>query len=560
MSIEPGTFDDFINLEVLWLHRNNLIKLYPGLFNSLSNLSLLYLSHQNIKEIKAGNVFNNLHKLQRLYLHNNSVTHLDANVFSGLTLLKVLYLSNNRLAEFAPDMFVDLVNVFYFAVEFNLLRRLPASTFNRFQSLQIAKLQNNTLRELGNDVFENCKVLESVDLRGNDLKFVEKNAFRGVPKDTKILVDDYGTCCFVNSAECFATNPRPVYLTCQRLLSNQGLRIAMWILGFGALFGNIHILNHWVSQWRKNSLKYVQFLLMFNLSLSDLLMGIYLLILTSVDTYYADYFPSFAESWRQSLLCKFAGTLSVLSSQASVFFITLISLDRFVSIKYPFSQFRMGKKSTKLILSFLWLSAFVIAVVPLCIPNISSDVYDVSEVCIGLPMSRKLILGSETHSIQSTHYDTGRVNVKVADIIGSKPGMYYSIAIFICLNLTCFIIVALCYLGIFLAIRASRQDSGRSQRMETDMRMAINVSAVVLTDFMCWVPIILVCILVQCGLIVISPVMYAWTVAFILPINSAANPFVYGGVTKILDAIWVKFQSKKQISSSNSMQSVMTVS
>ena len=541
-SLNLGAFDDFYYLEILWLHSNKLIEIYPGLFNSLTKLRALYFSYQTINEIRPGNVFNDLQSLERLYLHSNDIKHLQADLFHGLTRLTILYLHDNHLTELHPSLFADLTRVVFISLNINLIQKLPSQLFKSGVSLQVLNLANNHLTTFESDIFQTSNALKNLDLRGNDLKWIDKNAFKGIHNITKVLVDDYSTCCFVKSAQCYATNPKPVYLTCERLLSNQGLRISMWVLGFGALFGNLLIIMHWVSRWRRNSLKDDQFLLMVNLSLSDLLMGFYLLILTSVDAYYADYFPSFAEKWRQSILCKVAGSLSVFSSQGSVFFITLISMDRFISVKYPFSRFRLRKRPLKIVIVLLWISAFLIAVVPTCLPNISPDVYDVSEVCIGLPMSRKLILSSETHIVQASHYNWDKVNVDVADIVGSKPGMYYAIAIFIVLNLTCFLMVAFCYIQIFITANKSRVKSGRSQASEADIRMAINMSAVVLTDFCCWVPIIIICILVQSGLIVVSPVMYAWTVAFILPINSAVNPIVYSGVTKIVNAKWLKWQ------------------
>ena len=541
-SLNLGAFDDFSYLEILWLHRNELTEIYPGLFNSLTKLSALYLSHQNICEIRPGNVFNDLSNLERLYLHTNYIKHLEADVFNGLKRLTTLYLSENHLVELHPLVFADLRRVVFISLNINLIQKLPSKVFKSGVSLQILNLANNHLTTVESDIFRTCKALKNLDLRGNDLKWIDKNAFKGIPNITKVLVGDYGTCCFVKSAQCYAINPKPVYLTCERLLSNRGLRMSMWALGFGALLGNILIVMHWASRWRRHSLKDDHSFLMVNLSLSDFIMGFYLLILTSVDAYYADYFPSFAEKWRQSILCKVAGTLSVFSSQGSVFFITLISIDRLMSVKYPFSQFRVRKRSLKIIVILLWVSAFLIAVVPSCLPNISPNVYDVSEVCIGLPMSRKLILSSESHSVQASHYSWDKVNVDVADVIGNKPGMYYAIAIFIVLNLTCFLVVAFCYIQIFITAKKSRVRSGRTQQSEADIRMAINMSAVVLTDFCCWVPIIIICILVQCGLIVVSPVMYAWTVAFILPINSAVNPIVYSGLTKVVNVKWLQLQ------------------
>ena len=419
-NLKLGTFNTFILLETLFLQGNKVTVIYPMLFNSLTKLRALYLSGQIINEIQPGNVFIDLSNLERLYLHSNDIKYLEADVFKGLTCLTVLHLKDNQLTELHLSLFEDLTRVYFISLNDNLIQKLPSQLFKSGVSLLVLSLANNHLTTLESDIFETCKALENLDMRENDLKWIHKNAFKGVSNITKVLVDDYGTCCFVKSAECYAVKPKPVYLTCEKLLSNQVLRISMWVLGFGALFGNILIIMRWFSRWRRNAVKYNHFFLMVNLSLSDLMMGIYLLILTSVDVYYDDYFPSFAEKWRQSIICKVAGTLSVFSSQGSVFFITLISFDRYMSVKYPFSKFRLGKRSLKTVIVLLWILAFLIAVVPTCLPNISPDVYDVSEVCIGLPMSRKLILSSEIHNVQASHYASSRLNVEVADIVASQ--------------------------------------------------------------------------------------------------------------------------------------------
>ena len=79
--------------------------------------------------------------------------------------------------------------------------------------------------------------------------------------------------------------------------------------------------------------------------------------------------------------------------------------------------------------------------------------------------------------------------------------------------------------------------------------MAIKMSAIVFTDFMTWVPLIIVCILVQFQLITVDPLVYVWTVAFIIPINSAINPFLYTFITLIQDRN--KSKKKKVLSATS---------
>ena len=112
-------------------------------------------------------------------------------------------------------------------------------------------------------------------------------------------------------------------------------------------------------------------------------------------------------------------------------------------------------------------------------------------------------------------------------ITGSELAPYLSIIIFIGINLFCFTIVAFCYIQIFLSAIKSSRRSARIQAQHEELRMAFKMFAIVFTDFCCWVPLCIVCILTQSQVITVSPDLYAWTVGFILPINSAINPFLY---------------------------------
>ncbi len=63
--------------------------------------------------------------------------------------------------------------------------------------------------------------------------------------------------------------------------------------------------------------------------------------------------------------------------------------------------------------------------------------------------------------------------------------------------------------------------------VKDEIRMTVKVAAIVLTDFCCWFPIILLGILVQLKILILPPSVFAWCVTVILPINSAINPYLY---------------------------------
>ena len=65
-------------------------------------------------------------------------------------------------------------------------------------------------------------------------------------------------------------------------------------------------------------------------------MGVYLLIIASVDLYYRGTYIIHSVTWTTSALCQAAGVLATLSSEASVFMLTAITADRVTTLLFPF--------------------------------------------------------------------------------------------------------------------------------------------------------------------------------------------------------------------------------
>lgn len=70
-------------------------------------------------------------------------------------------------------------------------------------------------------------------------------------------------------------------------------------------------------------------------------MGVYMLIIASVDLYYAGCFVEYSDIWRDSPLCTLAGVLATFSTQASLAFLVLLTTDRFINIVMPFSAIKI---------------------------------------------------------------------------------------------------------------------------------------------------------------------------------------------------------------------------
>ena len=554
-TIASKTLETLSALDVLYLSKNKITEFLESLFLSTTNLRSLEVSENHLKSIPF-QCFENLNLLIYLNLSTNSLTSLPS--FNAQRQLQVLDLSENRLARLISGTFKNLGNLSFLSLHKNELIALSGGIFYHLNNLLFLNASYNAIQQIEPMVFSRNSKLQTFDMRGNEMSKVTYDSFTD-PQHATIMVDKYAGCCFMDEVQCIALKPRPEFLTCNRMLRNVFLRISVWIFGLSAFICNG--IAYFVRS-RKREANKVQTILISHLALSDLLMGVNMLILASADVYYGGHFPSHVDTWRQSFSCKLAGFLSIFSSEGSVFFIALISIDRMLGIKYPLGGgLRLTTKWARIFVALAWLTAFLISIIPIGLATDNGNVFSISEVCIGIPIVRRHVstYRSESEQINVTftkttyeyknirHNDilstiTSRylsgvkvelqksvqnISYDVADITGSQIAPIFSIVVFIGANLTCFFIVAFCYMYIFIKANKTSGGAGRTLDRDEQVRMAKKMFAIVFTDFCCWVPLGFICILTQCSVLEISPEMYAWTVGFILPINSSINPFLY---------------------------------
>ena len=163
-----------------------------------------------------------------------------------------------------------------------------------------------------------------------------------------------------------------------------------------------------------------------NLCVADFLMGVYMTIICSADAIFRDTYLRKDEYWRNSPVCHLAGVAAFLSCEVSAFIICLITLDRFLVTKFPFSSLHFGTISSCASLAFFWMLATLLAIIP--IVKSSWVFYSQTGVCFPLPVTQT-----------------------------DLPGYEYVIAIMIVLNTVLFLLVACGQSAIYVAIRLVNQ-------------------------------------------------------------------------------------------------------
>ena len=166
--------------------------------------------------------------------------------------------------------------------------------------------------------------------------------------------------------------------------------------------------------------------------------------------------------WRSSNWCRLAGVLSTMSSEASVFFIAFITIDRILVIKFPFGNVRLTTRKAIVVSVIIWVFVMVISILPLLyVEYFSDNFYSKSAVCLALPLTRD-----------------------------RPPGWIYSISIFIAFNFVMFVLIALGQLLIYTEIKKQAHKTKRMNvTRRNDLTVARNLLLLVSTDFMCWFPI-----------------------------------------------------------------------
>ena len=234
-----------------------------------------------------------------------------------------------------------------------------------------------------------------------------------------------------------------------------------------------------------------------------------MLILAAADVIYGDYFPSYSDQRRHGPFCKVASTQSILSSELSVFFITLISFDRFQGIKYPFSSNRLRRKSGKICIAVIWSVGLLMSVIPTALSGVFPDVYEVSGVCVGIPIVKRPVVMSNESFVEilvneikiGYTYDDDYMGIwqynyiienienlflssyTFSKIVSYKLATYFTLIVFIGVNLVCFCFVAFFYVQIFMYARKTSQRAGRKPVEKQEIRRAMEMSVIVLTDF-----------------------------------------------------------------------------
>ena len=575
-TLPVGLFDGLESLELLQMKRNKITHLESGVFRNLTNLKTLNLLKNSLKTLPP-DIFQGLKSLSKIILRSNKLSHLPNETFQGLGKLNEIQVGYNNFSKLTDGLFHNINKLRLLSLQFNQLNSVgdlfePNKTLNKFENLNLAfnnlealpkifldilpnlqqiRLNHNKFTKLDTELFKQYfKDLSFIDVSGNVLEDipkihnstklkllaasqnplaeVTKSTFFSLTENTKLLVSQHEICeCFVPpGVKCFADGEANPYLTCDkkdRLLDDSILRLSMWIIGLTIIGGNLFLL-----EWRQGQTHAantaMQSILIINLAVANLIMGIYVIMIAFADIYFGRHFYLQSTKWRSGLSCKIAGFFCMLSCEASIFFITLISFERVVSIMCLKSKKKYKKKFAFISVLFSWILALAISIAP-CVFTGDLNFYDYQDECVTLPFVHGL-----DYSIHPMDDSTITKFVKLWEL---SPFYYeanyvfvplYSIIIFLGFNGFCLLLTLVCLIGIACCCTKRSDDT---EDMKSQVTLTKRIVAIVFTSCLCWFIIVILGFLVQFGVLSIPRFIYPWLVVFVFCINAALNPFLY---------------------------------
>ncbi|XP_072144593.1 uncharacterized protein [Dermacentor andersoni] len=476
----------------------NRLDILKSNFSPFKRLGELILQYNGLTVLPS-NKFIELKNLYLLDLRNNRIVQIETAAFAGLKNVRFLHLENNPiLSEIKAGAFVGLNKLTFLNLSGMALSGLKRNTFVGLDQVTTLNLRNNKLQYVEDGAFQGLKSVTSLDIQGNDIQHFSHEMFHGLHSLESLFSDSFKFCCLASPQVSFdyCLPPADEISSCEDLMSSPVQRSFLWVLGVVALLGNLFVIA-----WRlktKNS-NPVSSTLILSLGCADLLMGVYLIVIASVDIYYRGRYIQNSDVWRASALCKLCGFLSTLSSESSIFTLVLITADRLICISFPFSVLRFGLRRTYQLIAAAWATAAAIAALPLVVqPYFQGEFYARSGVCLAL------------------------------HITSQKPsGWEYSVAVFFCANFFAFASIVAAYAYMYLSIRRSKTAVKRhTARQAADSLVGRQMALIVFTNSLCWFPMIVMGLMAMSG-VRIPGEAYAWTAVFVLPANSAANPLIY---------------------------------
>ncbi|XP_036379916.1 follicle-stimulating hormone receptor [Megalops cyprinoides] len=448
----------------------------------------------NVKVIPP-NAFQGLSSdtIMELRLTKNGITEVQSHAFNGTKMDRLLLMGNQQLRRIDSQAFSGAEGPVVLDISRTSISVLPENMLRRLKMLTASSVY--TLKKLPSlDLFTQL-IRANLTYPSHCCAFInfkknmsEKHPLCSMPQIDHDMPYWYHEHC-VEAAE-VSCHPQPdAFNPCEDIMGSAYLRVLIWVISVLAVAGNSVVLAVLLTSRYKLT---VPRFLMCHLAFADLCMGVYLLLIASVDARTRSRYYNHGVDWQTGPGCGAAGFFTVFASELSVYTLTAITLERWHTITFAM---RLDRKLRLGHACAVMLAGWVFAALAALLPTVGVSSYMKVSIC--LPMD-----------------------------VETPLSQAYVVTLLL-LNVAAFLAVCVCYLRIYLTVR-----NPSFVPASGDMRIAKRMAVLIFTDFLCMAPISFFAISAALKQPLITVSHSKVLLVLFYPINSCSNPFLYAFFTK----------------------------
>ncbi|XP_015667268.1 leucine-rich repeat-containing G-protein coupled receptor 5 [Protobothrops mucrosquamatus] len=492
------------SLESLILTGAQITTLPESICEHLPNLQVLDLSYNHLEELPC---FTACEKLQKIALHHNEIYEIHVGTFQQLVALRSLDLAWNKISIIHANAFSSLLSLIKMDLSSNLLSSFPITGLHGLTHLKLTG--NYPLQSLiSSENFPELKVIEmpypyqccafraqdnyykiqnqlNKAENGSADEFQKKDSSRFHTNDEYDFEDfslDFNDDLKTHHLVRCSPSPGP-FKPCVCLFGSWLIRVGVWTLILLAFICNILVIaTIFQVPLFISSIKFIIGLI----AIVNTLMVVSSSVLASVDALTSGVFAQYGTWWEDGIVCHIIGIISVFASEASIFLLTLATVERVFSVKYR-TKFETKHTLTNIKIAIIF--CFVLALIIAVIPMLSDSEYGGSPLCIPLPFGR-------------------------------PSGVGYTVAM-VLMNSFCFLIMTVAYTKLYCNLDKGEMDS------ILDCSMIKHIALLLFINCILYCPVAILSFSSLLNLHFIGPEVIKPILLVIVPLPACLNPLLY---------------------------------
>ena len=403
-----------------------------------------------------------------------------------------MFLSVNKLSSVMKNCFASLHKLGELMLNKNRITNVERGSFTNLTQLTFLNLSHNPLTHVSEKTFSNLLSLKLLSLHYVRFSTFERNTLKGIRLNVSDATD-FRLCCIISAVRCEAEFPW--YSSCDNLLPDYKAKLSFSFMSILILIVNLASVSlHFFGADQSNR-GYT--LAVISVNVSDILFGIYLLVIRVTESYYKDEFPLLDEAWRSSFVCFTAFCLILLFSISNQMFIAFLTLSRFMAVCLPMNAMFKNEDFTRRCIKFMWLLLSSLSLTITITAKLSCDILP-TNLCLPFVDPTKL----------STF-----IKILLLFIVST---MFITSAI-----------VSILHISIVKFVILSKQKlaqwkSSRQSVVHLVLKMAILTSSVLVSWVFTGVVYIITLFKSE-----YSHDLVLWTVSAVLPVSSVVNPYLF---------------------------------